>query len=126
LKALKADDEEAYMKLIDAAKDTCITHLLRQTDYSTWTHWLRLSSHSQNDDVHKDTRYTREDTSDETAFGTQELEKAADEKGRVDYYGIAHRIKGKVDKQPSILWVEHSKSTNRRVCNGWSVCITTG
>jgi ATP-dependent helicase STH1/SNF2 len=28
LKALKADDEEAYMKLIDTAKDTCITHLL--------------------------------------------------------------------------------------------------
>lgn len=32
LKALKADDEEAYMKLIDTAKDTRITHLLRQTD----------------------------------------------------------------------------------------------
>ena len=28
LKALKADDEEAYMKLIDTAKDTHITHLL--------------------------------------------------------------------------------------------------
>ena len=32
LKALKNDDEEAYMKLIDTAKDTRITHLLRQTD----------------------------------------------------------------------------------------------
>ncbi|EIW73913.1 hypothetical protein CONPUDRAFT_160575 [Coniophora puteana RWD-64-598 SS2] len=32
LKALKADDEETYMKLIDSAKDTRITHLLRQTD----------------------------------------------------------------------------------------------
>jgi hypothetical protein len=32
LKVLKADDEEAYMKLIDTAKDTCITHLLQQTD----------------------------------------------------------------------------------------------
>ena len=31
-KALKADEEEAYMKLIDTAKDTRITHLLRQTD----------------------------------------------------------------------------------------------
>ena len=28
LKALKADDEEAYMKLINTTKDTCITHLL--------------------------------------------------------------------------------------------------
>ena len=32
LRALKADDEEAYMKLIDTAKDTRITHLLRQTE----------------------------------------------------------------------------------------------
>ena len=31
LKALKADDEEEYMKLIHTAKDTRITHLLRQT-----------------------------------------------------------------------------------------------
>jgi ATP-dependent helicase STH1/SNF2 len=32
LKALKADDDKAYMKLIDTAKDTRIAHLLRQTD----------------------------------------------------------------------------------------------
>ncbi|OBZ69596.1 hypothetical protein A0H81_10243 [Grifola frondosa] len=32
LGALKADDEEAYMKLIDTAKDTRITHLLKQAD----------------------------------------------------------------------------------------------
>ena len=32
LKALKADDEEAYMKLIDTAKDTRIARLLDQTD----------------------------------------------------------------------------------------------
>ena len=32
LKALRADDEEAYMKLIDTAKYTRITHLLKQTD----------------------------------------------------------------------------------------------
>ena len=32
LKALRADDEEAYLKLIDQEKDTRLTHLLRQTD----------------------------------------------------------------------------------------------
>jgi hypothetical protein len=32
LAALKNNDEEAYLKLIDEAKDTRITHLLRQTD----------------------------------------------------------------------------------------------
>lgn len=31
IKALKNDDEEAYMKLIDEAKDTRLTQLLRQT-----------------------------------------------------------------------------------------------
>jgi ATP-dependent helicase STH1/SNF2 len=102
LKALKADDEEAYMKLIDTAKDTRITHLLRQTD-SYLDSLAQAVVAQQNDDVHKDTRYTGEDTLDETAFGAQKLEEAADEKGRVDYYGIAHRIKEKVDKQPSIL-----------------------
>ncbi len=32
LQALKANDEEAYLKLLDQAKDTRITHLLKQTD----------------------------------------------------------------------------------------------
>jgi ATP-dependent helicase STH1/SNF2 len=32
LRALKADDEEPYLKLVDTAKDTRITHLIRQTD----------------------------------------------------------------------------------------------
>ncbi|KAG1765996.1 SNF2 family N-terminal domain-containing protein [Suillus placidus] len=58
LKALKADDEEAYMMLIDTAKNTRITHLLR-TDVQ-------------------------------------------DDKGKVDYYAVAHRISEKVMKQPSI------------------------
>jgi ATP-dependent helicase STH1/SNF2 len=31
IQALKNDDEEAYMKLIDEAKDTRLTHLLKQT-----------------------------------------------------------------------------------------------
>jgi ATP-dependent helicase STH1/SNF2 len=32
LKASKVDNDEAYMKLINTAKDTYIAHLLRQTD----------------------------------------------------------------------------------------------
>ena len=34
LQALKANDEEAYLKLLDQAKDTRITHLLKQTEKS--------------------------------------------------------------------------------------------
>ncbi|KAG1875827.1 hypothetical protein F4604DRAFT_1924898 [Suillus subluteus] len=49
LKALKADDEEAYMKLIDTAKDTRITHLLWQMD--AYLNWLvQAAVAQQNDD----------------------------------------------------------------------------
>lgn len=41
LQALKANDEEAYIKLLDQTKDTRITHLLRQTN-SFWILSLRL------------------------------------------------------------------------------------
>ena len=51
LPALKADDEEAYMKLIDTAKDTRITHLLRQTDAYLDSLAQAVVS-QQNDDVH--------------------------------------------------------------------------
>jgi hypothetical protein len=102
LKAFKADNSEAYTKLINTAKIICFTHPLRQSDS-----YLDLLAQAvvaqQNDDVHKDTRYTEEDLLDETVFSTQTLEEAADEKDRIDYYGIVHRMKEKVDKQLSIL-----------------------
>jgi ATP-dependent helicase STH1/SNF2 len=90
------------MKLIDIAKDTRVTHPLHQTDlYSDSLAHTVVAQ--QNNDVHKDTHYTEKDMLDETAFGAQTLEEAADEKERVDYYGIVHRIKEKVNRQPSIL-----------------------
>ena len=39
LQALKLNDEEAYLKLLDHTKDTRITHLLEQTN-QFWTLWL--------------------------------------------------------------------------------------
>jgi len=52
LKTLKADGEEAYMKLIDAAEGARITHLLRQTD--SYLDSLSQAVHAQqNDDVHR-------------------------------------------------------------------------
>lgn len=53
LKALKNDDEEAYMKLIDQAKDTRITHLLQQTD-SYLASLAEAVTAQQNDSVHSD------------------------------------------------------------------------
>ncbi|KAG0146515.1 hypothetical protein CROQUDRAFT_62810 [Cronartium quercuum f. sp. fusiforme G11] len=119
LKALKADDEEAYLKLIDTAKDTRITHLLRQTDQ-----YLDSLSQAvlqqQNDAVHRDGQIfvsggpNSEVAIDESAFGAAPVfddDKAntavsaggAGDSGKADYYNVAHRIKEEVTKQSSLL-----------------------
>lgn len=103
LKALKADDEEAYMKLIDTAKDTRITHLLRQTD-AYLDSLAQAVIAQQNDDVHKDVPILNpeEGPADETMFGAQKVVDP-DEKTKVDYYAVAHRITERITRQPSIL-----------------------
>ena len=108
LKALKADDEEAYMKLIDTAKDTRITHLLKQTD-SYLDSLAQAVVAQQNDDVHRDgphdsslTFETEDGPTDETTFGAQRGDDEED-KGKVDYYAVAHKISEKVTTQPAIL-----------------------
>jgi ATP-dependent helicase STH1/SNF2 len=53
IRALKADDEEAYMKLIDEAKDTRLTHLLRQTG-AFLESLTRAVVDQQNDPIHAD------------------------------------------------------------------------
>ena len=90
------------MKLLDTAKYTRITHLLRQTD--AYLDSLAQAAMAQrNDDVHVDTfNASAEDATDETMFGAQKTIEP-DEKGKIDYYAVAHRIKEKVSKQPNIL-----------------------
>ena len=102
LKALRADDEEAYMKLIDTAKYMRITHLLRQTD--TYLDSLTQAVIAQqNDDVYIDTfNASTKEATNETMFGAQKMIEP-DEKGKIDYYAVVHRIKEKVSKQPNIL-----------------------
>ncbi|KAG2023767.1 SNF2-family ATP dependent chromatin remodeling factor snf21 [Coprinopsis cinerea AmutBmut pab1-1] len=100
LKALKADDEEAYMKLIDTAKDTRITHLLRQTD--AYLDSLAQAVRAQQNE-HGGLQYDTEDgPTSEATFGAQVTNDEGDDK-KVDYYAIAHRIKEKITKQPSLL-----------------------
>ncbi|EEB09542.2 ATP-dependent DNA helicase Snf21 [Schizosaccharomyces japonicus yFS275] len=89
LLALKADDEEAYLKLIDQAKDTRITHLLRQTDQ--YLDSLAQAVKAQ-----------------QAAFGepvyNSELEsKLQDSSKKPDYYNVAHNIREVISEQPSIL-----------------------
>lgn len=96
LNALKADDEEAYLKLIDTAKDTRITHLLGQTDkyLDNLTQAVRAQ---QNDHSYAPTEM------DESAFGASRQMEEDEDKNKVNYYSIAHRVQEKVDAQPTIL-----------------------
>lgn len=123
LNALKADDEEAYLKLIDTAKDTRITHLIRQTD--AYLEGLAQAVQAQqNDDVHADAiaaekagikppsaeeiaaQTANQEVGvavDETMFGATRQDDPAEDKGKVDYYSVAHRITEHVTSQPKIL-----------------------
>ncbi|PSS00932.1 SNF2 family N-terminal domain-domain-containing protein [Coniella lustricola] len=99
LQALKANDEEAYLKLLDQAKDTRITHLLKQTD--GFLGQLASSVKAQQ-------RSAAERYGDESGefLGEEESEEEEDEpenRSKIDYYAVAHRIKEEVTEQASIL-----------------------
>lgn len=113
LKALRADDEEGYLKLIDTAKDTRITHLLRQTDAFLESLATAVVA-QQNDAVHAENplapaevvpepmQVDGDEAVDESRFGAVPVfeEEAKD---KVDYYNVAHRIKETITEQPKIL-----------------------
>jgi ATP-dependent helicase STH1/SNF2 len=101
LAALKSNDEEAYLKLLDQAKDTRITHLLKQTD--GFLSQLAASVKAQQ-------RKAAERYGDENGTFVEEEESEEDEDEemnsdikKIDYYAVAHRIKEEVNKQPTIL-----------------------
>ncbi|KAH7122484.1 SNF2 family N-terminal domain-containing protein [Dendryphion nanum] len=101
LQALKANDEETYLKLLGQAKDTRISHLLKQTDG-----FLRQLSASVKQQQRKNTDYARapiEESSSEESGGETGDEEGNGNKKRTDYYEIAHRIKEPVTAQASIL-----------------------
>lgn len=104
LQALKADDEETYLKLLGQAKDTRISHLLKQTDG-----FLKqlASSVKQQQRGHAD-RYglanrPDEESSSEESGDDETGDEGAPGKKRTDYYEIAHRIKEEVTQQSSNL-----------------------
>ena len=96
LQALKANDEEAYLKLLDQAKDTRITHLLRQTD--GFLHQLASSVRAQQ-------RQAAERYGDIVeAAEESEVEDDDEERSRkIDYYAVAHRVKEEVTEQANML-----------------------
>lgn len=80
IKALKADDEEAYLKLLDQQKDTRLAYLLNQTNEFLGT--LSAQVRAQQADGE---------------------ETAVEGESNADYYQAAHRTKETVEEQPSIL-----------------------
>jgi ATP-dependent helicase STH1/SNF2 len=99
LAALKSNDEEAYLKLLDQAKDTRITHLLKQTD--GFLSQLAASVKEQQRKAAErygdaDEFLVNDDDSDDDEEEEQDTRK-------IDYYAVAHRIKEEVHAQPSIL-----------------------
>ncbi|KAI0480562.1 SNF2-family ATP dependent chromatin remodeling factor snf21 [Xylariaceae sp. FL0804] len=99
LQALKADDEEAYLKLLDQAKDTRITHLLRQTDGFL----KQLASSVKAQQRRALERYGDDD--DDEDFPEEEASEDEDEGAgrKIDYYAVAHRIREEVTEQANIL-----------------------
>ena len=87
LEALKMNDEEAYMKLIDHTKDTRITHLLKQTN---------VFLDSLADAVRAQQKSQINDQNTIEAIDNDDREKR-------DYYSAAHKIKETITKQASIL-----------------------
>jgi ATP-dependent helicase STH1/SNF2 len=97
LQALKANDEETYLRLLDQAKDSRISHLLKQTD--GFLSQLAAS-------VRQQQRTAAERYGDDDMYEDEEAGEGSDvdEGGRkVDYYAVAHRIKEDVTAQPALL-----------------------
>ncbi|CAG8493087.1 24860_t:CDS:10 [Dentiscutata erythropus] len=109
INALKNNDEEAYLKLIDEEKDTRITHLLRQTDT-----YLESLTQAVVDQQNHHRRLNKGkgklvDSSDHTVSASS-ITATEDEDNiiettdgkKIDYYVVAHRVQENVE-QPSIL-----------------------
>jgi ATP-dependent helicase STH1/SNF2 len=89
LNALKSNDEEAYLKLLDKSKDTRITHLLSQTNSFLKT----LTNAVQ----------TQKASVQEVANLPKKTAEDGDDDDLKDYYDTAHSIKEEVFEQSSLL-----------------------
>ncbi|KAI9497938.1 SNF2 family N-terminal domain-containing protein [Zychaea mexicana] len=88
MRALRNDDEEAYMKLIDTAKDTRLTQLLKQTDNFLGS-LTQAVVDQQNDASQRENEYLVQDDTE-------------DKDSKVDYFKVTHRVKEEVS-QPNLL-----------------------
>ena len=104
LQALKANDEETYLKLLGQAKDSRISHLLKQTD--GFLKQLTSSVRAQQRGAAARYGGTAPDVSDTESDEDEDEEEDGDDENSskiVDYYETAHRIKEEVYAQSSNL-----------------------
>ena len=94
LQALRNDDEETYLKLLGQAKDSRISHLLKQTD-GFLSQLAASVKQQQRGGVNAVDDVLENDTSD----SEDEVEGGP----KVDYYAVAHRIKEEIKEQPDNL-----------------------
>jgi ATP-dependent helicase STH1/SNF2 len=103
LQALKANDEETYLKLLGQAKDSRISHLLKQTD--GFLDQLAASVKEQQRGAAR--RYgiveEEEEEEEEEEAVAEDAEDGEGKSKKVDYYEVAHKIKEEVTAQANIL-----------------------
>jgi ATP-dependent helicase STH1/SNF2 len=97
LKALREDDEEAYLKLVQESKNTRIVHILGQTTefLKNLTNQVIAQKETVGDMAGVPDMIDDEDLDDE-----EEEARMASNK---DYYGVAHKVKELIDRQPQML-----------------------
>ncbi|KAF3395733.1 Chromatin structure-remodeling complex subunit snf21 [Penicillium rolfsii] len=103
LQALKANDEETYLKLLGQAKDSRISHLLGQTDKFLKELANSVRQQQRNQAERYGDNEDFEDEDEEIADSGDEEDDGTSGKKKVDYYAVAHRIQETVTEQPSIL-----------------------
>ncbi|KAL8734865.1 MAG: hypothetical protein Q9166_001217 [cf. Caloplaca sp. 2 TL-2023] len=96
LQALKANDEETYLKLLGQAKDSRISHLLKQTDGFLKHLAASVKQQQRNSAEH----YGDVEMPEDDVSGSDDEESDAP---KVDYYEVAHRIKEEIKVQPGLL-----------------------
>ena len=123
LQALKANDEEAYIKLLDQTKDTRITHLLRQTNafLDSLTRAVKDQQKYTKEMIDSHIKEASEEVDDLSMVPKMKDEEYDDDddNSNVDYYNVAHRIKEDIKKQPSILVGGTLKDYQIKGFSGW-------
>ncbi|EIT72547.1 superfamily II DNA/RNA helicase [Aspergillus flavus] len=104
LQALKANDEETYLKLLGQAKDSRISHLLKQTDnfLKQLAASVREQQRSLAERYGEDDQFYDEEEEEEEDVGSGTDDETGGRR-KIDYYAVAHRIKEAVLEQPTIL-----------------------